>query len=78
MACLDPFLFPLLIVIFGYGRIKVAANVFLYMCNGAKMAGWIKRVTGRSLNIVFFFKILKYIPYSGLSRFPLGVSVCTQ
>ena len=23
-------------------------------------------------------KILKYIPDSGLSRFPLGVSVCTQ
>ena len=25
-----------------------------------------------------FFKILKYIPNSGLSRFTLGVSVCTQ
>ena len=25
-----------------------------------------------------FSKILKYIPDSGLSRFPLGVSVCTQ
>ena len=25
-----------------------------------------------------FFKILKYNPDSGLSRFPLGVSVCTQ
>ena len=34
--------------------------------------------TGCSLNIVFFSKILKYIPDSGLSRFPLGVSVCTQ
>ena len=26
----------------------------------------------------FFSKILKYIPDSGLSQFPLGVSVCTQ
>ena len=34
--------------------------------------------TGCSLNIVFFSKILKYIPDSGLSRFPLGVSVCAQ
>ena len=34
--------------------------------------------TGCSLNIVFFSKILKYIPDSGLTRFPLGVSVCTQ
>ena len=34
--------------------------------------------TGCSLNIVFFSKILKYIPNSGLSRFPLGVSVWTQ
>ena len=33
--------------------------------------------TGFSLNIVFS-KILKYIPDSGLSQFPLGVSVCTQ
>ena len=34
--------------------------------------------TGCSLNIVFFSKILKYIPDSGLSRFPLSVNVCTQ
>ena len=34
--------------------------------------------TGCSLNIVFFSKILKYIPDSVLSRFPLGVSVCTH
>ena len=34
--------------------------------------------TGCSLNIVFFSKILKYILDSGLSRLPLGVSVCTQ
>ena len=34
--------------------------------------------TGCSLNIVFFSKILKYIPDSGLYRVPLGVSVCTQ
>ena len=34
--------------------------------------------TGCSLNIVFFSKISKYIPDSGLSLFPLGVSVCTQ
>ena len=27
---------------------------------------------------VFFSKILKYIPDSGLSRFPVGVSVCTH
>ena len=34
--------------------------------------------TGCSLNNVFFSKILKYIPDSGLSRFPLGVTVCIQ
>ena len=33
--------------------------------------------SGCSLYIVFS-KILKYIPDSGLSRFPLSVSVCTQ
>ena len=33
--------------------------------------------TGCSLNIVFFSKILKYIPDFGLSRFPLG-SVCVH
>ena len=38
----------------------------------------IKPATGCSLKIVFFSKILKYIPDSDLSRFPLGVSVCTQ
>ena len=37
--------------------------------------GW---YTGCSLNSVFFSKILKYIPDSVLSRFPLGVSVCTH
>ena len=35
-------------------------------------------ITGCSLNIVFFSNILKYIPDSGLSRFPLGVSVCVH
>ena len=34
--------------------------------------------TGCLLNIVFYSKILKYIPDSGLSRFPFGVSVCSQ
>ena len=34
--------------------------------------------TGCSLNNVFFSKILKYIPDSGLSWFPLGVSVYTM
>ena len=36
-----------------------------------------KGTTGCSLNIVFFSKILKYIPDSGLSRLPL-VSVCVD
>ena len=34
--------------------------------------------TGCSLDIVFFSKIFKYIPDSGLSRIPLSISVCTQ
>ena len=38
----------------------------------------IQRGKGCSLNIVFFSKILRYIPDSGFSWFPLGVSVCTQ
>ena len=32
-----------------------------------------ERHTGCSLNFVFLWKILKYIPDSGLSQFPLGV-----
>ena len=33
-------------------------------------------IQGVHLILFFFLKILKYIPNSGLSRFPLGISVC--
>ena len=43
-----------------------------------QLASWRTLHTGRSLNIVFFFEDLKYIPDSGLSRFTLGVSDCVH
>ena len=48
----------------------------------AKMKIFLKQLIKISYRVLIkycvFSKILKYIPDSGLSRFPLGVSVCTQ